>query len=124
MKRTGLPASTADRAGGRYRVRGRHGGDDGGLADRTYAVDPASTDMAGPDSYEMVIKSRHLEDGYIDDMLKMRGLDAQQIREAKSKVRAYLDLLLKDKGVDMTDDAYGVLVNMAIHLIDESSKVE
>ena len=80
--------------------------------------------MAGPDSYEMVIKSRHLEDGYIDDMLKMRGLDAQQIREAKSKVRAYLDLLLKDKGVDMTDDACGVLVNMAIHLIDESSKVE
>ena len=76
------------------------------------------------DSYEIVIKHEYLKDQYIDDKLRERGLDARQIREAKSKVRAYLNLLLKDKGVDMTDDAYDVLVNMAIHLIDESSKAE
>lgn len=94
------------------------------LQTTTYVVDPVSTDMTDLDSYEIVIKHEYLKDGYIDDKLRARGLDARQIREAKSKVRAYLDLLLKDKGVDMTDDAYDVLVNMAIHLIDESSKVE
>lgn len=89
-----------------------------------YVLDPVSTDMSDLASYEIVTRSEYLEDGYIDGKLRERGLDARQIREAKSKVRAYLDLLLKDKGVDMTDDAYDVLVNMAIHLIDESSKVE
>ena len=71
-----------------------------------------------------MIRRECLEGGYIDDRLRARGLDAEQIREAKSKVRAYLDLVLKDKAVDMTDDAYDMLVNMAIHLIEESSKAE
>ena len=89
-----------------------------------YTVDPVSTDAADLGSYEIVIKRKHLEKRYIDDRLRAKGLDAQQIREARSRVRAYVDLLLKGKGVDMTDDAYEVLVNVAIHLIEESSKAE
>ena len=88
----------------------------------TYAMDLVSTNTADLESYEIVIRRECLDDEYIDGMLRARGMDEKQICEAKSKVRAYLDLLLRDKGVDMTDDAYDALVNMAIHLIDESSK--
>lgn len=122
---TGLPRSTADRPGGGY-VEYKRGMVAITVAPQTttYAVEPVSMVTTDLDSYEIVIKHEYLKDQYIDDKLRERGLDARQIREAKSKVRAYLNLLLKDKGVDMTDDAYDVLVNMAIHLIDESSKAE
>ena len=88
------------------------------------AVDPVSANAVDPEPYEIVIKPKHLENKYIDDKLRAKGLDVQQIREARSRVREYIDLLLKGKNVDMTDDAYEVLVNMAIHLIEESSKIE
>lgn len=88
------------------------------------AAEPAAAGAAGSDPYEIVVGSEHLEDKYIDGMLRAKGLDALQIREARSKVRDYLDLLLKDKDVRMTDDVYNLLVNMAIHLIEESSKIE
>lgn len=125
MKGAGLPGATADRQGGGYASH------KGGAAPITEAVrtaahsaDTAGAGMAGPGPHEIVIRQECLEGGYIDGRLSARGLDAEQIREAKSKVRAYLDLVLKDKAVDMTDDAYDMLVNMAIHLIEESSKAE
>ena len=87
-------------------------------------VDPVNANAVDPEPYEIVIKPKHLENKYIDDKLRAKGLDVQQIREARSRVREYIDQLLKGKNVDMTDDAYEVLVNMAIHLIEESSKIE
>ena len=90
----------------------------------TYAVEPVCANTVDLALHEIVIKRECLKDEYIDEMLQARGLDAQQIRKARSKVRSYLNLLINDKGVDMTDDAYDTLVNMAIHLIEESSKAE
>lgn len=125
MEGTVLARSTADRPGSKYIEYG------GGMvaiteAPRTitYAIEPVGIDTTDPESHEIVINRECLKDEYIDDKLRAKGLDALQIREARSKVRTYLDMLLKDKGVDMTDDAYDMLVNMAIHLIEESSKVE
>lgn len=90
----------------------------------TYAVDLVSANTVDLALHEIAIRCECLKDGYIDDRLRARGLDAQQIRKARSKVRSYLSLLVNDRGVDMTDDAYDMLVNMAIHLIEESSKAE
>ena len=120
-----MPWSTADRPGGKYTEY-----KNGMVAitkaplTATYVVEQVSTDMAGLEPYEIVIKSECLKDEYIDGKLREKGLDARQIREARAKVRAYLGTFMGDRGVDMTDDAYDMLVNMAIHLIEESSKVE
>ena len=125
MKEAGLPWSTADRPGGKY-IEYRSGmvASTKAQLTATYVVEPVSTDMAGLEPSEIVIKAECLKDEYIDGRLREKGLDARQIREARAKVRAYLDTLLGGRGVDMTDDAYDMLVNMAIHLIEESSKVE
>ena len=105
--------------------RAGYGGDTVAVADAAArAAEPAGADAAGLEPHEIVIRDEHLEDEHIDDRLRARGLDAQQIHEARSKVRAYLDLLLRERGVDMTDGAYDVLVNVAIHLIEESPKAE
>lgn len=110
--------------------RAGYGGDTVAVADAAArAAEPAGADAAGPEPHEIVIRDEHLEDehledGHIDDGLRARGLDAQQIQEARSKVRAYLELLLRERGVDMTDGACGVLVNVAIRLIEESPKAE
>lgn len=123
MKGAGLRRSTAGRPGSKYTTYvGGTVAITKAAQTSTYAMDLVSTDTTDLESYEIVIRRECLDDEYIDDMLRARGMDEKQICEAKSKVRAYLDLLLRDKGVDMTDDAYDVLVNMAIHLIDESSK--
>ena len=120
-----LPKSTMGRPGDRYV---EYKGGTVAVTDARqlamYSLDPVSTDSVDLVSYEIVITRKHLENKYIDDKLRAKGLDTQQICEARSRVREYVDLLLKDKDVDMTDDAYDMLVNIAIHLIGESSKAE
>ena len=124
MKGAGLSRTTADRPGSRY---AEHRGETVAAQKPRklpHMPEPIGTGTFDSGPYEIAIRREHLTDEYIDDKLRARGLDTRQIREAKSKVRAYLDLLLKDRDIDMTDDAYCMLVNMAIHLIEESSRVE
>ena len=125
MKGASQSRSTADRPDSKYReYRGSMVAITNAPQTVTYAVDLVSANTVDLALHEIVINHECLKDGYIDDRLRARGLDAQQIRKARSKVRSYLSLLIDDKGVDMTDDAYDMLVNMAIHLIEESSKAE
>ena len=125
MKEAWLLRSTADRPGGKHiEYRGGTVAITKARLTATYAAEPVSTDMADLEPHEIVIRPECLGGEYIDGKLRGKGLDARQIREARSKVREYLDLLLDGRGVEMTDDAYDMLVNMTIHLIEESSKVE
>ena len=125
MKGAGLSRTTAARPGSRYaEYRGGTVAVTKASQTATYTIEHIGTGTFDSGPYEIAIRREHLTDEYIDDKLRARGLGTRQIHEAKSKVRAYLDLLLKDRDIDMTDDAYGMLVNMAIHLIEESSRVE
>lgn len=70
----------------------------------------------------IVIKNKHLEDSYIEDLLRGKGLDEARIAEIRSALRKYIDSFLEGRNIEFDDDAYGVLINMLIHLIEESSK--
>lgn len=70
----------------------------------------------------ITIKDKHLEDAYIEEMLQKKGLDESQITRIRSVMREYIDSFIKAKSVELDDSAYGVLTNMLIHLIEESSK--
>ena len=69
----------------------------------------------------IAIRDKHLDDSYIADLVRCKGLDEAQIAEIRSALRRYIDSFLKDKGVELDGGAYRALTNMLIHLIEESS---
>ena len=71
----------------------------------------------------IAIRDRHLDDSYIADLARSRGLDEARIAEMRSALRKYIDSFLAGRGVELDGGAYRTLTNMLIHLIEESSAV-
>lgn len=90
------------------------------------AGDGLPTSDINPDVSEPIkiisVNDVHLGDPYIEDLLRKRGLDEPQIAYVRSIMRQYIDSFLKAKDVELDEGAYGVLTNMLVHLIGESSK--
>ena len=90
------------------------------------AGDGLLTSDIHPDVSEPVelitVNDRHLGDPYVEDLLRKKGLDELQIACIRSIMRQYIDSFLEDKDVELDEDAYRVLTNMLVHLIEESSK--
>lgn len=86
---------------------------------------PTTSDLK-PDFIEpmqiITITDRHLEDQYIEGLLREKGLGESQIARIRSSMRRYIDSFLKGRGIEIDGGAYRVLTNMLMHLIEESSK--
>lgn len=72
----------------------------------------------------ITIRDRNLDDSYIDELMKKKGLGETQISEVRSVLRKYIDTFIGCRGIELDDGAYALLTNMLIHLIEESSKGE
>ena len=70
----------------------------------------------------ITVMDKHLEDPYIDGLLREKGLGKPQIARIRSAMRQYIDSFLKGKGIELDEGAYRVLTNMLIHLIEKSSR--
>lgn len=90
--------------------------------------DDSTTPSAGRDFVEpgrtITISDRNLEDTYIDELMKNKGLGETQMSEVRAVLRQYIDTFVGCRGIELDDGAYALLTNMLIHLIEESSKGE
>ena len=91
-------------------------------------ADDSTTSSARRDFVEprrlITIRDRNLEDSYIDELMKNKGLGETQMSEVRSALRQYIDTFIGCRGIELDDGAYALLTNMLIHLIEESSKGE
>ena len=91
------------------------------------AEEAVTTSELGPDYVwplrVIAIKDRHLDDSYVADLVRSKGLDEARIAEMRFALRRYIDSFLAGRGVELDGGAYRTLTNMLIHLIEESSTV-
>lgn len=70
----------------------------------------------------ITIKDKHLDDSYIEGLMKEKGLNEAQIALIRSLLRRYIDSFLEGRDIELDDSSYRLLTNLIVHLIEESSK--
>lgn len=85
---------------------------------------PGGLDPIPPSRMTIIIKDKNLDDSYIGELMRGKGLDEQQITRIRGYMRQYIDSFIKDRGIEFDDGAYALVTNMFIHLIEESSRDE
>lgn len=72
----------------------------------------------------ITIKDKNLDDSYIGELMRSKGLEEAQIAKIRADLRQYIDSFIKGRGIEFDDGAYALVTNMLIHLIEESSRDE
>lgn len=70
----------------------------------------------------ITIRDKHLDDSYIEELMKEKGLNEAQIALIRSLLRRYIDSFLEGRDIKLDDSSYRLLTNLIVHLIEESSK--
>jgi hypothetical protein len=71
---------------------------------------------------EIIIKKEHLDDSYLQSIIKEKKLTADQVTKLKTKIREYIGRLTTNEEVILSEESYKSLINLTIYLIEESSK--